>query len=255
MPTLPVLDRKPSRPLIGFYLSEPAPGILERIGADWDWIWIDGQHGNMDYREAADLVRSSNQIGRPGLVRIPLEDLSWVGKMLDAGAAGIIAPMVETLDQAKALVRAAKFPPSGNRSYGGRRVIDRLGRGYYRSANQETALILQVESNEAVGLADEMAALEGVDGLFLGPDDLTIRLGLPVESPRSPESIGRQCQTMVDSCRRHGKLSVVSIGLSDDAMAMAKNYRFDLIAGGSDAFFLTAGSKSYAEKWRNLFKS
>jgi len=107
--TLPFIDRNAPGPLIGLSFMYPSAGALERIGPDWDWIWIDAQHGDLDFRDAANLVRVTTLIGRPGLVRVPAQDPGWVGKLLDAGAAGIIVPMVESVAEAKAMVRAA--PP------------------------------------------------------------------------------------------------------------------------------------------------
>jgi len=252
MPQLPLIDRQAPGPLLGLGISYPSVGALERIGAEWDWIWVDAQHGDIDVGEAASLIRTAELLGRPALVRIPAQDPAWVGKMLDMGAAGVVVPLIESLEEAKAMVRAAKFPPLGNRSFGGRRVIDRMGRNFYRSANTDTVLILQVESSNAVGLAENLAAMEGVDGLFPGPDDHAIRDGRDVDAPKDRSSVGAQTQAVAEACRRHGKLSV-GLALNDTAMAMAKEYGYRMVACGSDLAFLTAGSKNAAEKARGVF--
>ena len=249
---LPVIDRDASLPLLGVAIAYPSVGALERIGPDWDWIWIDVQHGDLDLRETVSLIRATDLIARPGLVRVPGQDPGWIGKVLDAGAAGVIVPMVESLEEAQAMVRAAKFPPIGNRSYGGRRVIDRLGRSYYKTANRDTVLILQVESNAAVELADRLAALEGVDGLFLGPDDLLIRDGWDVDAPKDMKTIGRQSRHVGECCRRHGKLSVC-LGVSDATLAMAKEFGYRLVVGAGDVGFLAGGSKAAAQRLRAQF--
>ncbi len=241
-------------PLFGLALVHPHVGALERIGPDWDWFWIDAQHGDLDFRDAVNMVRATDLIARPGLVRAPGQDPSWVSKILDAGAAGVIVPMIESVAEAQAMVRAAKFPPVGNRSYGGLRVSERLGLNYYKSANRDTLLILQVESDEAVALADELAAIEGVDGLFLGPDDLAIRAGREVTAPKNLETCGRQSLRVAESCRRHGKLSI-GIGASEAGMEMAKLHGHPLIVGGSDAGFLSAGSKAATERMRAYFNT
>jgi 4-hydroxy-2-oxoheptanedioate aldolase len=220
---LPFIDRQDPGPLLGLGLVYPSVGAMERIGPDWDWIWIDAQHGDIDIGEAASLVRTAELIGRPALVRIPSQDLAWVGKMLDFGAAGVIVPMIESLEQASAMIQAAKFPPLGNRSFGGRRVIDRMGRGFYRSANTDTLLILQTESSHAVALAEKIAALDGVDGLFPGPDDQAIRDGRDVDAPKDRATIGNQTRAVAEACRRHGKLSV-GLALNDAAMVMAREF-------------------------------
>lgn len=252
IPTPPFLNRTTSRPQIGLCIMHPSPGVIERIGPDWDWIWIDAQHGDLDFREVAHLLRACQVIGRPGLVRIPAHDAGWVGKVLDAGAAGVIVPMVETLEEARAMVRAAKFPPTGNRSYGGRRVIDLQGRSYYLSANEDTVLILQVESRSACNLADELAALDGVDGLFLGPDDLLIREGLDVDAPKDETTLGSHLRTVTKACRQTGKLSVV-VAVSDTAMELARTCGCRLIVGGGDVGFLAQGSLAASRKMRAFF--
>ena len=250
---MPVIDRKSSEPLFGLSCMYANPSALERIGPDWDWIWIDGQHGDMDYREATNLVRVCSLIGRPGIVRIPAHDPSWIGKLLDIGAAGIIVPMVESVAEAQAMVQAAKFPPLGNRSYGGRRVIDFQGRAYYKTANTDTLLIMQVESNEAVALSEQLAALPGVDGLFLGPDDLMIRAGHDVDAPKTKDSVGKQNRQFADACKKHGKMSV-GLGVNDAGLEMAKEFGYRMIVGGGDVGFAAAGSKAAAQKIRGYFK-
>src|ERR1700690_824245 len=198
MPQLPKIDREKPGPLLGLGISYPSVGALERIGSDWDWIWIDAQHGDIDISESAALVRTAELIGRPALVRIPALDPAWVGKVLDFGAAGGIGPMKKSREGAGAMARAAKFPPLGNRSFGGRRVIDRMGRGFYRTANTDTLLILQTESSHAVALADNLAALDGVDGLFPGPDDQAIRDGRDVDAPKDRTTVGNQDRAVAE---------------------------------------------------------
>ncbi len=230
----------------------PAPGITERIGRDWDWIWIDAQHGDLDYRDVSDHVRASQLIQRPCAVRVPAQDPGWISKVLDLGASAVIVPLVESIAEARAMVSAAKFPPLGNRSYGGRRIIDLEGRNYYKTANTQRLLILQVESNVAADLADEIAAIEGVDGLFLGPDDLLIRDGQDVGTPKNRQSIGRQSQLVAQACLRHEKLSVC-VSVTPEAQQMALELGYQLVVGGGDVGFLAEGSARASAAIRKAF--
>jgi len=252
LPRLPSIDRNSPRPLFGLSLSYPTPGIIERIGAAWDWFWIDAQHGELDFPSTVELVRAADFIGVPGLVRVPTSDPTWVSKILDAGAAGVIIPMVESVAEAKAMVLAAKFPPIGNRSFGGLRVATRNGSDYYKTANRDTVLILQLESNEAVALADEFAAMEGVDGLFIGPDDLVIRNGHEITVPKDMALIGKQTEIVARACRRHRKLNVGLAG-NDTGLAMAKHFGHDLVVGGGEFFLLQAASEARIEKMYEYF--
>ena len=99
------------RPLLGLNIMYPSPGVVERIGANWDWIWLDGQHGEIGYAEMLALVRACDLINRPALVRVPGHEAGPIGRALDLGAAGVIVPCVDTPEQAQSLVEAAKFPP------------------------------------------------------------------------------------------------------------------------------------------------
>lgn len=249
---IPTIKIHLQHPLLGLGIMYPSPGVVERIGRDWDWLWIDAQHGDMDYRQTADLVKASHWAQVPGLVRIPSHDAGWIGKLLDIGAAGIIVPMVETVQEARAMVAAAKFPPVGNRSYGGRRIIDLQGRGYYKDSNQDTKLILQVESSSACTLAEELAAIEGVDGLFLGPDDLLIRNALDVDTVKDFTNVGPYMQTVSEACKKHQKFCVC-VGIGTESLKMAKQFEYDLVVGGSDVGFLASGSATHAAIMRSYF--
>ena len=117
---------------LGLCMMYPSPGVVERIGADWDWIWLDGQHGEMaGYETMLQMVRACHLIRRPAYVRVPGHEAAWTSLALDMDADAVIVPQVDSGDQARELVRRAKFPPLGNRSFGGRRVINLHGRGYF----------------------------------------------------------------------------------------------------------------------------
>ena len=167
-------------PQLGLNVSYPAAGVVERIGPDWDWIWLDGQHGQIGYGEMLQLVRACDLIQRPAFVRVPGHEAGPIGLRLDMGATGIIVPCVDTPEQAQALVDAAKFPPLGERSFGGRRPIDFNGRTYSNTANEHTILVVQIETLQAIDNAEKIAVILGVDALFFGPDDVMLRRGFPI---------------------------------------------------------------------------
>ena len=238
-------------PQLGLCVTYPAPGIIERIGSDWDWLWLDGQHGEIGYREMLELVRACDLVDRPAFVRVPGHDAGPIGMALDMGATGVIVPCVDTPAQAEAVVRAAKFPPLGNRSYGGRRPIDRLGRAYSHTANQDTLLVVQIESPEAVGCAEQIAAVPGVDALFLGPDDLLMRRGHAMDAPRSPEILRADLQAVANALRKHGKLGV-GIGVGAEMIGMCLELGFQMIVSGADMSFLTNSSKQALQQARAI---
>ena len=239
-----------SGPQLGLCVMYPSPGAVERIGSDWDWIWLDGQHGQMGYAEILNMVRACDLIQRPALVRVPGHELSNISMALDAGAAGVIVPCVDTPEQAQAVVKAAKFPPLGNRSYGGRRVIDFQGREYLNSANDDLLLVCQIESPEAIDNADAIAAIPGVDALFLGPDDILLRRGVSLAIPHSRETLGADMEAVMSACRKHNKLGVM-VG-HGDMLSLCVEMGFSLIVSGGDVPFLATTSKRVSGEARAL---
>ena len=231
-----------NRPLLGLSVMYPSPGAVERVGPDWDWMWIDGQHGEMGYNETFALVRACDLVQRPAVVRVPGHEAGPIGKTLDMGAAAVIVPCVDTPEQARAVVDAAKFPPLGKRSYGGRRPIDFLGRNYSDTANTDTLLIAQIESPQAIDNVDAIAAVAGIDALFLGPDDLMLRRGFSMTAPKSKETLGRDMEAVAGACRKHGKVGVM-VGVGEEMLRLCLSLRFQMIVSGSDVGFLAGGSK------------
>jgi 4-hydroxy-2-oxoheptanedioate aldolase len=233
---------KRTAPQLGLMVTYPAPGIVERIGSDWDWIWIDGQHGQFGYSDLLAMVRAADLVQRPALVRVPSLNAGTIGQVLDIGAQGVIIPCVDTVAQAEAAVQATKFAPLGERSYGGRRLADRIGRGYSHTANCDTLLIVQVETPSALANSAAIAAVPGVDCIFLGPDDLLLRRGTKMDVPRTTAMLREDMEAVIRSCHQHGKLGLVP-AFGDEFLELAISLGYDLIACGGDAAFLSSGSK------------
>jgi 4-hydroxy-2-oxoheptanedioate aldolase len=236
-------------PQLGLCVMYPSPGVVERIGGDWDWVWIDGQHGELGYDDILGLVRACDLVGTSAIVRVPGHEAGPIGKVLDTGAAGVIVPCVDTPEQAQAVVKAAKFPPLGNRSYGGRRPIDLHGRAFSATANDDTLLVVQIESPEAVENADAIAAVPGVDALFLGPDDIMLRRGHAMDAPRKPENLMPDMQAVAEAAKRHGKYAAM-VGMGEPMLQLCLDLGYTLIAAGGDVPFLANSSKQAADAAR-----
>lgn len=247
-------DALKTTPLLGLNVMYPAPGIIERVGPDWDWVWIDGQHGQLGYEDKLAAVRACNLIGKPAVVRVPSHEFGGIGLVLDMAADGVMVPVVDTPQQAKAVVNAAKFPPLGGRSYGGRRVIDRQGRTFSDTANDDTLLIAQIETPEAVENAEAIAAVPGVDALFLGPDDVLLRRGYKMTEPRNQKILGGDMQAVVDACRNQGKIPCM-VGMGAEMLKLCLEMGFRLIVSGGDVAFLANGSKQTAADARAILQN
>src|SRR5690606_10807125 len=164
---------------LGAWCMIPEPLTAEALGrAGFDWVLIDMQHGCMDYETALGMIRAVDTTPAVPVVRVPWHDPGIIGRVLDAGALGVIVPMIQTAEDAKRAVDACLYPPKGRRSFGPVRVGMRDGPGYFLDANNRVAVIPMIETPEALASVEEIAAVPGVDALFVGPFDLSIALGL-----------------------------------------------------------------------------
>ena len=154
-----------------------ATRVLARMG--WDWLTLDMEHQAIDWSQATAIFAAIADAGCVPLCRVPEGCHRDIKRALDAGAWGIVAPMVNTVEQAKCIVSATKYPPIGNRSVGGGMHSLNFGctsSEYYASANDQLLVILQTESPEGIDNAEEIYGLAGVDAIFVGPNDLRAQM-------------------------------------------------------------------------------
>src|SRR5262249_17603773 len=168
---------KEGRTLLNAWLTLNSPFLIELIGeAGWDCLTIDQQHGLGGSDVLLQWLPAAGASGLPAIVRVAENDPGLVGRVLDAGAQGIMCPLVETIEDAEAFVRAVKFPPRGNRSWGPYRArLDHEG-DYFTTANGGTIACPQIETKGALDELDEILALDGVDMVCFGPNDLSVAL-------------------------------------------------------------------------------
>lgn len=145
----------------------------------FDWVLVDMQHGCMDYETALAMIRAIDLTPAIPIVRVPWNDPGIIGRVLDAGALGVVIPMIQTAEDARRAVEACLYPPAGRRSFGPVRVGMRDGPRYFAEANGRVAVIPMIETAEALASVEEIASVPGVDALFVGPFDLSVALGLP----------------------------------------------------------------------------
>lgn len=177
MRTNPVKRKlREGQPSFGTWLSLGdlyATRVLARLG--FDWLTLDLEHSAIDWSQAATIFAAVADAGCVPLARVPRGTHELIKRVLDAGAWGIVVPMVDTVEQARTAIAAAKYPPVGNRSLGGGMHslnFDTNSAEYYRRANDEILVVLQTESPTGIAHAEEIYALDGVDAIFVGPVDL-----------------------------------------------------------------------------------
>ena len=213
----------------------------------FDAIAFDMQH-NMATESS--VVQSMAQVaaqGLPGVVRIPVGRFELASKVLDAGVHMVIAPMINTLADAEAFAGFAKFPPLGERSFGVSYAAPLLNtdpKGYYTTANRDTLAVAMIETTEALDCLDDILALEGIDGVFCGPADLSISIAGKVEpSPFGPSSIEAVTEIAAKAAEA-GKLAATYVGNGNHAeLAHELGYRF--IAYGNEAVYLRSGIEPF----------
>lgn len=145
----------------------------------YDWICIDMQHGMIDFPAAVTMLQAISTTETTPFVRVPWNDFSIINRVLDAGAMGVIIPMVNSTEEARAAVSACRYYPEGARSYGPTRVTQYAGADYYQHANAEVACIPMIETKQAVEQLDAILDVPGIDAVYVGPADLSVTLGLP----------------------------------------------------------------------------
>ena len=244
---------EPSLGIISHLLSAPAIEVLAYTGMDY--VLIDLEHSPIGSEHAAQLVGVAQGAGLAPLVRVDGIERSPILKMLDAGAAGLVVPQLETVEQARKLVSYAKFPPLGNRGYcptrdggwGSGSCYERGMDGYMAEANTSTLLIPQCETAGCLEHIEEIAAVEGVDGIFIGPFDLSIALGIPGQfgDPLLTEGIERVRR----ACAAAGKLCIMYAG-SGEAAKRYFDQGFPSVAAGLDIEVLKLAVRGIASAAR-----
>lgn len=153
--------------------------VIDALAARFDLVSVDLQHGLVDFAAAADLVSYTYRFETPAVCRVPSTERGLTSKLLDAGFLGVIGPMIETEDDARALVRASAYPPLGERSYGPIRARRVYGNRYGTLANDAVMRVAMVETQKGLENLDAILSVDGIDGIYIGPSDLALSMGLP----------------------------------------------------------------------------
>ncbi|MFN3158867.1 MAG: HpcH/HpaI aldolase family protein [Rubinisphaera brasiliensis] len=203
------------QPQIGTWLSLEsvfATRFMARVG--FPWLTVDIEHSPVNWETAAHMFAAIAEAGCVPLARVPRGDHDLIKRVLDAGAMGIVVPMVNTVEEAKAAIAAAKYPPVGNRSVGGAihsLNFDAAAGDYYKYANDEILVVLQTESPEGVDNAPEIYALPGVDAIFVGPNDLKFQMRNYTENGDDPTP--EEFEAMLQRILQAGKTAGTPVGL------------------------------------------
>ena len=192
-------------PAFGGWLSIPDSFAAELMAhAGFDWLLIDMQHGLVDYAAMVPMLQAISTTSTLPLVRPPTNEAGIIGRALDAGARGVIVPMVNTPEAAEAAVSACRYAPTGTRSFGPVRASLDLGVSLFEFSDADALCIVMLETVQAFEHLDEILSVPGLDGAFIGPADLSVSFGLSPGVDHEDERFNDAVTNLVEGCRRRG---------------------------------------------------
>ncbi len=233
---------------LGLWMTSNSSAVAESVAdLGFDYVNIDMQHGLADYADVVDMMRALEPVGsgeRASTVtcRVPWNEPGIIGRVLDAGAMGVIIPMVNTVEQAERAVAACRYAPDGTRSYGPIRARRVNGPDYHATVNGRVACIPMIETVEALGNLDAILGVAGIDAVYVGPADLSLTLGLPPQGDHDDATFNDALSTIVAACDRRGV--VAGIHANPELAAKRLEQGFKMVTVTSDLQALAAGASA-----------
>ena len=246
---------KDGKAIINGWLQIPNSFSAEVMSQQgWDSLTIDMQHGVIDYPNALQMLQAISTTETTPMARVNWNEPGQIMKILDAGSYGVICPMVSNKEQAEKFVQACMYPPKGYRSYGPIRGLIYGGSDYGDHANDEILKIAMIETKEALEKLDEIMSTPGVDGIYIGPADLSLAVG---EKPSFDKQESDPVYPVIMKILEHAKKNNIFAGIHnmtpEYALKMIEK-GFQLVTVGSEQRFMTAGAKNAVEKLKGKSK-
>jgi len=227
--------------VVGSWLSLCSPAAAESMAPiGWDWLVVDAQHSPVGFETMVNCFRAIQLGGAVPMARVPWLETTWIQRTLDAGALGLVVPMVNSADEARQVVANMKYGPVGIRSSGGSRVSGYIDAEYVKWANDNIVVIVMIETLTAAQHAEEIMAVPGVDGCFIGPNDLALSMGL--ELGDAGEEIEKVMQGILGACKKTGKAAGKHCyDAGEISQRIAQGFQF--LALSSDSRFMVAEAR------------
>ena len=229
---------------VGGWCAIPSAFSAELMGrCGFDWVCVDTQHGLVGYDQMAAMLQALSITDTPAFVRVPWNLPADIMKALDAGAQGVIVPMVNSVDEARRVVGACRYPPEGYRSWGPIRAA--LGVDGYRpeTGNRRVVVAVMIETAAGVEAADEILSVPGVDAVYVGPNDLAVTHGMMPSTDTYPPEHAALVERILGAALRHGVVHGIHCG----SVEMAKRWRdrgFRMFNVTSDAIFMRTSASA-----------
>ena len=205
--TNPVTEKlRNGQPAVGTWLGLCSPVATESIAhVGWDWLVVDAEHSPVGFETMVNCFRAAQLGGAAPMARVPWNDTIWIQRTLDAGAMGLVVPMVNSADDAKNVVSNMKYSTRGQRSWGGSRVAPYIDGDYRTWADENLAIIVMIETIQAVEKAEAIMAVDGVVGCFIGPADLALSMGLTTRDTGPGTEHEAAMMEVLAACKKTGK--------------------------------------------------
>ncbi len=246
---------KSGKAIINGWLQIPNSFSAEVMAKQgWDSLTIDMQHGVIDYPNALQMLQAISTTETTPLARVNWNEPGQIMKILDAGCYGVICPMISNKEQAEKFVQACMYPPKGYRSFGPVRALMYAGADYGDHANKEILKIAMIETKEALDKLDDIMSTPGVDGIYIGPADLSLAVG---EKPSFDKPESDPVYPVIMKILEHAKKNNIFAGLHNMTPEYAQKMidkGFQFVTVGSEQRFMTSGGKEAVEKLKGKSK-
>ena len=235
------------QPVIGGWCSMPGGFSAEMMAAQgWDAITIDTQHGVIGYSEMLAMLQAISTTPAVPMVRVSWNQPGEIMRALDAGAYGVICPMINDAAECAAFVQACRYPPDGFRSSGPTRAVIYGGADYHAHANAEVLTFAMIETAAGLANVDAIVATPGLDGVYIGPSDLSLAIGGPPGQDSDAPALMAAFDKILAACKAAG----VRVGVHTASVVYSKKMigrGFDFVTAGIDTRYVRAGAKEAAE--------
>lgn len=214
----------------GAWCTSPSAVVAEAMAsAGFDYVCVDLQHGAVDYSDAVHMLQAISGQGAVPIARVPSNDLATIGKVLDAGALGVVVPLVNTAEEAAAAVAACRYPPLGGRSFGPVRASTVIGSRDPMDLNKVVVAVM-VETREGLENVEEIAATPGLDAIYCGPADLSLALDLPPEYEHDAQVHTDAVDRIRQACESSGIIAGVHcVGGEMSARRVGQGFRMTTV--------------------------
>ncbi len=240
-----------NKPVINAWLSLPNSFIAEAFGKmGWDSITLDMQHGQHDYQNSISMLQALASSDSLPMVRVPWNEPGIIMKMLDLGAMGVIAPMINSKEDCEKFVSYCYYPPDGQRSFGPMRAQLIHGSNYFNRANENIISFAMIETEQAVNNLDEILSVPNLTGVYIGPADMSSSYGLQPKFDVKEDPVFSNIKLIAKKAKEHGKIAGIHNGSTAYAKEMIKiGYKFVTIL--SDFRVMSSNSQKIINEMKN----